>query len=96
MAHTQYSHGQICTFCQDENKIALVFCPACGQRGDFLCEDCDAEVHHHAKRRNHIRTVIGVYDLDAAGETVIHFVRHVACRRRLLKICRDTFDRFYR
>ena len=95
VAGTKYDCQVICTFCQMEDKFALVFCPACGQKGDFLCEDCDAEVHHHVKRRSHVRTVLSVLDLDDAGQIIISFVRYVACRTNLLKRCRDTFDRFY-
>jgi hypothetical protein len=39
--------------------------------------------------------VISVYDLHMAGQVVTHFVRYVACRRKLLKKCREMFDRFY-
>ena len=54
VAHTQYSFQMGCTFCQEPDKFALVFCPACGQKGDFLCEDCDAEVS-----RSYFRTSDG-------------------------------------
>ena len=90
-----YEYGTTCTYCQEEGKTAIVFCPACAAGGDFLCEDCDAEVHHYAKRRNHIRTVISVYDLHGAGQLVISFIRFVVCRKLLVKRCREMFDRFY-
>jgi len=87
-----YQFNTTCTFCQMEDKIALVHCMACK---DFLCEDCDAQVHMHAKRKNHIRTVISSFDMDTAGQKIISFIRFIVCQKILKAKVRETFDRFY-
>ena len=92
MDKTSYSFGMACTFCQEEDKIAALHCMACK---DFLCEDCDATVHQHVKRKNHVRTVLSSFDLDVAGQKVQAFLRYLGCRKILRAKARLVFDRFY-
>ncbi|GMH51966.1 hypothetical protein TL16_g01127 [Triparma laevis f. inornata] len=38
VATVEYNFGITCTYCQQEDKVAVIFCPACATGGDFLCE----------------------------------------------------------
>ena len=87
-----YDFEVLCSFCPDPKNVSLVHCPACN---DFLCEDHDAEVHHHVKRKNHIRTILTAYDMDFHAQKIINLLRVVGARRLLLRLCRKLFLRYY-
>lgn len=87
----EFSLGQRCQFC--ERAPAALICPDC--QGDFLCEACDIEVHRHDKRLAHVRTILPHITADIAATRLVSLFRCVLARQLLLKLCRDTFVRYY-
>ena len=86
-----------CDFC--EEKRAVFHCPKCTTTatgtGDFLCDSCDLEVHHHVKRRNHIRTQIPDVTAREAVHKIMGCFKYLLARKVLVAKCRLEFQRFF-
>lgn len=88
---------QLCEFC--EQRQAVLHCPECdtngNNEGDFLCEECDLEVHRHLKRAGHVRTLLPGVTADTAALRLLGLLRFASCRRQLLERCRARVTRYY-
>ncbi|KAJ1446094.1 hypothetical protein M885DRAFT_591964 [Pelagophyceae sp. CCMP2097] len=88
--------GRLCSFC--ERRAATLHCVSCTSghaQGDFLCDECDWEVHRHFKRLDHVRTALPTCTADRACLRVTGLLRCAIARGVLLQKCREAFDRFY-
>lgn len=80
----------LCHFC--ERAKAVLHCPSCA---DFLCEECDFEIHRHEKRAEHVRTLVPQFSAPEAALKIVGMFRFAACRAELLRRCRESMTRYY-
>lgn len=87
---TKYKFGCLCTFCQ---KIKAIYhCPECS---DFYCNDCDITSHSTKKRKDHVRSLLSLLDLETASKFVTFAVRYHGKLLMLQKMCRAVFRRYF-
>jgi hypothetical protein len=85
-----YQIGQTCSFCKE--RVAFVYCSVCP---DFLCPQCDFDVHKHEKRALHVRDVLTHMSKHQASFKITACIRVVIARKKLLAQCRDRMVRYY-